>query len=96
MVVTTVMVRVKPEHIPLFIKATVTNHENSVLEKGNMRFDVLQSSEDSSSFLLYEAYDSPETAANHKKTPHYAQWRATVAEWMAEPRKGILYNSIKP
>jgi autoinducer 2-degrading protein len=96
MVVTTVMIRVKPGKAAAFIGATVKNYEQSLQEKGNLRFDVLQSDEDPTAFLLYEAYDSPESAAAHKKTPHYAQWRDTVAEWMAEPRKGIHYTSIKP
>jgi autoinducer 2-degrading protein len=96
MVVTTVMVRVKPEHVPEFISATVKNHEQSIFEPGNMRFDILQSDDDPAAFLLYEAYDSRESAAAHKKTPHYAQWRDTVAEWMVEPRNGIHYRAVKP
>ena len=96
MVVTTVMVRVKPEHITAFIGETINNHEQSVLEPGNMRFDVLQSDDDPSSFLLYEAYDTRESAAAHKKTSHYARWRDTVAAWMAEPRNGIHYKALRP
>lgn len=96
MVVTTVMVRVKPEHVPAFINATVKNHEQSIFEPGNMRFDILQSDDDPAAFLLYEAYDTQESAAAHKKTPHYAQWRDTVAAWMAEPRNGIHYKAVTP
>jgi autoinducer 2-degrading protein len=96
MVVTTVIVRVKSGHIPAFIEATVMNHEKSVREPGNMRFDVLQSTEDPSAFLLYEAYDTPESASAHKTTAHYAEWRDTVAGWMAEPRKGVPYRAIVP
>jgi (4S)-4-hydroxy-5-phosphonooxypentane-2,3-dione isomerase len=96
MVVTTVMVRVKPERVSEFITATVRNHEQSIFEQGNMRFDILQSDDDPAVFLLYEAYDTRESAAAHKKTSHYASWRDTVAEWMAEPRNGIHYKAIKP
>lgn len=96
MIATTVTVRVKPEHVSAFIKATIKNHENSIFEPGNMRFDVLQSDDDPMAFMLYEAYDSPASAADHKKTRHYAEWRDTVAEFMAEPRKGIHFKSIKP
>ena len=45
---------------------------------------------------FYEAYDSNEEAANHKTTEHHLQWRATVADWMEEPRKGVAYHSIAP
>jgi autoinducer 2-degrading protein len=37
-----------------------------------------------------------EPAADHKKTPHYLEWRDKVADWMAEPRKGVKYNIIEP
>ena len=96
MVVTTVLVCVKPEYITRFIETTVINHEASVREPGNLRFDVLQSSDDPSSFLLYEAYSSEESAAAHKKTSHYLQWKETVAPWMQKPREGIPYKVIRP
>jgi autoinducer 2-degrading protein len=96
MVVTSVMVHVKAEYIDDFIRETIKNHENSIKEKGNMRFDILQSTEDQTRFMLYEAYDSAESAAAHKKTAHYNAWRDAVANWMAEPRQGISYKAIRP
>lgn len=96
MIATTVRVRVKPEFVDSFIKATVKNHEASIKEPGNMRFDILRSKDDPALFLLYEAYQSDAQAAAHKKTPHYAEWRDTVAEWMAEPRQGTPYVGIRP
>ncbi len=96
MVVTSVLVHVKAEHVDDFIKETIRNHENSIKENGNMRFDILQSTDDPTRFMLYEAYDSAESAAAHKKTAHYLAWRDAVANWMAEPRQGIAYKSIKP
>ena len=96
MVVTTVMVNVRTEYIDDFIEATIENHEGSVREKGNVRFDVLQSHDAPSRFLLYEAYVSEEAAAAHKDTDHYGKWRDRVAEWMAEPRTGMKYTAIRP
>jgi autoinducer 2-degrading protein len=96
MIVTTVTVNVKPEKIDDFIEASRQNHEGSVLEPGNLRFDVLQCSSDPSRFLLYEAYDSEEAAAAHKQTNHYLTWRETVAEWMAKPREGIPHRVLFP
>jgi len=96
MVVATVRVKVKPQCVEQFVAATVRNHENSIKEPGNKRFDVLRSKEDPTLFLLYEAYESDEHAAAHKKTAHYAQWRDTVADWMAEPRQGTQFVSVKP
>lgn len=96
MQVTLVQVHVKPEHVADFIEATRKNHEASIREAGNRRFDVLQSPEDPASFVLYEAYTSAEEAAAHKQTAHYRQWRDTVAGWMAQPRQGIAYNGLFP
>ncbi|MCB0194421.1 MAG: antibiotic biosynthesis monooxygenase [Anaerolineae bacterium] len=96
MLVTTVTVYVKPEHVNEFIEATIANHNSSIEEPGNMRFDVLQCSDDPTRFLLYEAYESDEAAAAHKKTDHYLKWRETVADWMAKPREGVPHRVIRP
>lgn len=94
--VTLVHVQVKLDHIDDFIAATKRNHEASIREAGNRRFDVLQSLENSEQFILYEAYVSAEDAAAHKQTAHYLAWRDTVADWMAEPRQGVGYNGLFP
>jgi autoinducer 2-degrading protein len=94
--VTLVHVRVKPEHIDDFIAATRLNHQASVVETGNRRFDVLQSPENPGQFILYEAYATAEDATAHKETAHYLAWRDMVADWMAEPRQGIRYHGLFP
>ncbi len=96
MQVTIVHVHVKPEHLEAFIEASRLNHEASVQESGNLRFDVLQLAEDPTRFVLYEAYRSADDAAAHKQTPHYATWRDTVADWMASPREGVSYEGLLP
>ena len=94
--VTIVHVHVKQEHIVEFVAATRLNHEASVQEAGNRRFDVLQSTTDPTRFVLYEAYASEADAAAHKQTAHYLRWRETVADWMAEPREGVPYVGLCP
>jgi autoinducer 2-degrading protein len=94
--VTLVHVQVKPGHIDDFIAATRLNHEASIQEPGNRRFDVLQSPENPAQFILYEAYISAEAAAAHKETTHYLTWRDTVADWMAEPRRGVPFDGLFP
>ena len=96
MIVTCVHVRVKPDHVDDFIAATQRNHEGSVQEPDNRRFDILQDKDDPTRFILYEAYASEAGAVAHKQTDHYLTWRETVAPWMAEPRKGIPYTVIAP
>ncbi len=94
--VTLVQVAVKPQDVVKFIEACRLNHEQSVREPGNCRFDILQSADDPTRFILYEAYESAEAAQAHKKTPHYLQWRDTVAEMMAEPRRGLPFHGLYP
>ena len=86
--------RVNPENAEDFIKATIENHQHSVQEPGNLRFDVCQDASDPCRFMLYEAYIDEKSAALHKETAHYQKWRDTVAPFMAQPREGIRYNVL--
>ncbi|MGA7948618.1 MAG: antibiotic biosynthesis monooxygenase [Thiobacillaceae bacterium] len=94
--VTLVYVQVTTDHKADFVEATRRNHAASVKEPGNLRFDVLQSGEDSARFVLCEASLTPEAAAAHKQTPHYQIWKETVAPWMASPRRGVTYEGLCP
>ena len=96
MTVTLVHVYVKPEFVQAFIDATRRNHELSVKEPGNLRFDILQDVTDPGKFVLYEAYETEESVAAHKETPHYLAWRDRVALWMAKPREGVRHKLLFP
>ena len=92
-----VFVHVKPEFVEVFKTASLDNASNSVQEPGVARFDVIQQQDDPTRFVLLEVYrDAEEAPAAHKQTAHYARWRDTVAEMMAEPRQGIPYNGLFP
>lgn len=96
MIVTLVYVQVKSEYINVFIDATRENHENSVKENGNIRFDILQDATDPTKFVLYEAYETEQAVAAHKETAHYFKWRDTVTPWMAKPREGVKHKLLFP
>ena len=96
MIVTIVHIQVKPEYIDNFIRITGINHLLSVKEPGNLRFDVLQMGDDPTRFALYEAYENESTAAAHKETAHYQEWRDAVASLMVKPREGVRYNGLLP
>ena len=96
MVVTCVHVFVKPEHVEEFIAASRSNHEHSVKEPGNLRFDILQSAADPTRFMLYEAYVDGESAAAHKATDHYRVWRDALTPWMTRDREGVPYIGLAP
>ncbi len=96
MIATLVHVHVKPEFLEVFIEATRINHENSIKESGNLRFDILQDDLDPCKFILYEVYKSAADVSAHKEKPHYFTWRDTVEPWMAKPREGIKHTLIFP
>jgi quinol monooxygenase YgiN len=91
-----VHVHVKPEFVEAFKQATIENASNSVKEEGVERFDVIQQADDETRFILVEVYKTVRASAAHKETAHYAKWRDTVVEMMAEPRQGIKYSNIYP
>ena len=94
--VTLVHVAVKSNHVDDFIALSRADHEGSVREPGNRRFDILQDAADPTRFILYEAYATAGDAAAHKETDHYKAWRAAVEPMMAEPRRGVPYNGLFP
>jgi len=94
MYVVSVTVHVKGPFVDRFIRATLDNARGTRGEQGNIRFDVLQSDQDDTQFLLYEAYRTRDDFAAHQQTEHYLRWKQTVADWMAQPRQGVLHHSI--
>ena len=96
MLVVHVHVHVKTESIEAFKRASIANAKESVREPGIARFDVIQSNEDPGRFILVEVYRTAEDPARHKETAHYATWRDTVADMMAEPRQAVKFENIFP
>jgi quinol monooxygenase YgiN len=96
MLVVHVQVHVKPDAVEAFKAATIENARNSVQEPGIARFDVVQSQDDPTRFVLVEAYYTADDPAAHKETAHYQTWRETVADMMAEPRSSTKYSNVFP
>ena len=96
MLVVHVHVRVRPERIGDFLAATVVNARASLAEPGVLRFDVIQDEADPARVVLVEVYRDEQAPADHKLTQHYATWRDSVAEMMAEPRESVRYSVVFP
>ena len=60
------------------------------------RWHAHQQADDPNRFVLVEVYRTDDDPARHKETAHYATWRDTVAEMMAEPRSAIKYANVFP
>ena len=91
-----VHVHVKPEWVADFRQATIENARASVQEPGILRFDVVEQQDDPTRLVLMEAYRTPDAAAAHKETAHYAKWRDAVAGMMTEPRHSLKYSAVFP
>jgi (4S)-4-hydroxy-5-phosphonooxypentane-2,3-dione isomerase len=96
MLVVHVHVRVRPERVEDFLAATVVNARASLAEPGVLRFDVIQDDADPAHVVLAEVYRDADASAAHKATSHYATWRDTVAEMMAEPRAPAKFSAVFP
>jgi len=96
MLVVHIQIHIKPEFIQAFKIATIDNARNSLQEPGITRFDFAQQIDDPTRFSLVEVYQSEEATVKHKETIHYARWRDTVEEMMAEPRTRIVFTPIFP
>jgi (4S)-4-hydroxy-5-phosphonooxypentane-2,3-dione isomerase len=96
MLIVHVRVRVKPETVEDFRRATLENGRASIQEPGIARFDVLVQQDDATRFVLVEIYRTPDAVAAHRQTAHYAKWRDTVEPMMAEPRQRTEYGAVFP
>jgi (4S)-4-hydroxy-5-phosphonooxypentane-2,3-dione isomerase len=96
MFVACIHLHVKSEHRQAFLAATLENARQTIEEPGNLRFDVLQLTDDPNRFMYYEVYRDEADMKAHKETAHYARWAATVPNLLAEPRSGVRYESVFP
>jgi quinol monooxygenase YgiN len=96
MLIVHVHIHVKPECVDAFKEASLANASASVQEPGIARFDVCQKQDDPNRFVLVEVYRDADAPAKHKRTAHYAAWRDTVADMMAEPRSSVKFSNLFP
>jgi autoinducer 2-degrading protein len=91
-----VHVHVKPDGVEAFKAASLANAAGSRREAGVVRFDLIEDRADPTRFVLVEIYRDEAAAAAHKQTAHYAAWRDSVGELMAEQRRSGKYVNVSP
>ncbi len=96
MLIVHVHIHVKEDCIEAFTQASIENADNSIQEPGIYQFDLIQQNDDPTRFMLVEVYRDDEAPARHKETAHYAKWRDTVADMMAEPRSAVKFHDVFP
>jgi autoinducer 2-degrading protein len=96
MFIAAVHVYIKPEKVDDFKEMIRANHEGSIREPGCLRFDVAQSRDDPTEFMLWEWYVDEAANKFHKTTPHYLAFKGRAPEFMAKERVSDLYTGIYP
>ncbi len=92
---TLVYVDVKKEFVEDFKKITLYNCENSRLEEGNISFDLVQSKDDETKFVLLEHFRDNDAIEYHKTTEHYKKWASTVNDMMASKRTKTVCEKVE-
>jgi (4S)-4-hydroxy-5-phosphonooxypentane-2,3-dione isomerase len=94
MFIAAVHVYVKPDKVDEFKHLIRANYEGSIAEPGCLRFDVAQSKEDPTAFLLWECYVDEAARDAHRETAHYQAFKATMPELMSKDRRSDLYEGV--
>jgi (4S)-4-hydroxy-5-phosphonooxypentane-2,3-dione isomerase len=94
MYVLCVTIYVRPASVSDFMAATSSFAAQSRQEWGNLRYDLLQTEDDPTCFVIYEAYRSKEDFLLHREAVHSIEWKEKIESWMARPRQRIRCNSI--
>lgn len=79
----TVTFHIKPEHVDSFRMRVLQQARDSVEKEASChQFDVHVDESDPAVFVLYESYADAAAFADHKKTPHFLDFDATVGAWV--------------
>ena len=97
MLILYVNVDVKPDRIPEFLTAIRDNAASAVRdEPGCFGFDVLQSVDDATKFVFYEAYRDQEALAAHRQTPHFKRYFERTQDLVAGPLSRHMLHNLHP
>jgi len=92
--IVSVTVTVKPELLDEFERAILHNARESVAhDAGCLRFDVSQVYDDATRWLYHEVYDTPDSHAAHRQSPHFLAYQ--VVEQRAVVDKQVIRGAGK-
>ncbi len=86
MIVLNVTYKCKPEMVPEFLEAIITEgiDEASRSEAGNIKYDYYIPADGSDELLLVEKWQDAEALAEHGKQPHFARLGALKPEFVLD------------
>jgi HTH-type transcriptional regulator, repressor for puuD len=88
-----VMLEIQPQQLDRFIAAIDANAQASRTEPGCIDFEVIQDYQDPTRFTLYETYVDEHAVTMHRKTPHYAAWKAVEPQCVL--RRSVVTGSVR-
>ena len=90
----TVTAHVLESETETFLQKTLECALATRKENGNVRYDILQSEDCISCFVIYEVYRTKEDFLFHRETPHSIKWKTETESIMAKPRERIRCHSV--
>jgi (4S)-4-hydroxy-5-phosphonooxypentane-2,3-dione isomerase len=85
--VVTVLFTIHEDHWNAFMVAMHHNARTSLaMEPGCRQFDVCEGAQGQYTVFLYEVYDTAEDFAAHLLAPHFLQFNAETAAWVADKK----------
>ncbi len=94
MFIAAVHVYIKPDKVEDFKAMIRANYLGSIAEPGCLRFDVAQSNDDPTEFMLWECYLDEAARDAHRATAHYRAFKEMAPELMSRERRSDLYTGI--
>ena len=94
MFIAAVHVFIKPDKVDDFKQMIKANYEGSIKEPGCLRFDVAQSKDDPTEFMLWEVYVDEEANKLHKTQAHYLAFREKFPDLQRKDRFSDLYSGV--
>lgn len=86
-----VRLKVKKDRIDDFIAASIGDAEGSVMnEPGCRRFDIIQATDDPTSFAFCEVYNDEDAFKAHAEMPHFKVWQDAVGD-MFDGEVGVSF-----
>jgi autoinducer 2-degrading protein len=87
--VLSVAVRIKPEHVDVWIKKALENAAGSRKEPGCRQFEVLVDPADRAKVMLFEVYDDEKAFEAHQQTPHFKKYLAEAVPLLASRERQV-------
>jgi autoinducer 2-degrading protein len=87
--VLSVAIRIKPEHVDVWIRKALENAAGSRKEPGCRQFEVLVDPADRTKVMLFEVYDDEKAFEAHQQTPHFKKYLAEAVPLLASRERQV-------